>query len=100
MEPLDGNAIGGALFEYFGREMTTASGSCPHCGATNQIAGLRVYDRAPGKVARCPNCGHVVIILVKIREAQHATLSFRLDDGPGSSGHGPTGHDRPPLRSG
>ena len=28
MEPLDGNAIAGSLYEYFGSEMTTVTGSC------------------------------------------------------------------------
>jgi hypothetical protein len=56
MEELDGNAIAGPLFEYFGAEMTTARGSCAHCGASAQIAELRVYARGPGTVARCRTC--------------------------------------------
>ena len=41
--------------------------SCAHCGATAQIAELRVFSRAPGTVVRCPSCGSVVIVLVEIR---------------------------------
>ena len=74
MDALDGNAIAGSLFEHFGTEMTTARGSCAHCGATAQVAELRVYMRAPGTVVRCPACGGVVIVLVTIRDA------LRIDD--------------------
>jgi hypothetical protein len=49
--------VAGPMFWYFGAEMTTASGTCTHCGATNQIAELRVYNRAPSTVVRCPGCG-------------------------------------------
>jgi hypothetical protein len=86
MDALDGNAIAGPMFEHFGTEMTTARGSCAHCGATAQVAELRVYMRAPGTVVRCPACGSVVIVLWRIRHA------LRIDDSrfklaPGSTGH-------------
>ena len=68
MDALDGNAIAGTLFDYFGTEMTTATGSCTHCGASAQIAELRVYLRAPGTVVRCPDCGQVVIVILDIRD--------------------------------
>ena len=81
MDALDGNAIAGPLFEYFGREMTIAFGSCTHCGAVSQIGQLRVFTRAPGTVVRCPNCGNVVIVLVSIHDALRVELTaFRLAD--------------------
>jgi hypothetical protein len=67
MQPLDGNAIAGALDALFDAEMTTAIGVCRTCGSESQIAALRVYLRAPGAVARCPNCGNVVFVVVEIR---------------------------------
>jgi DNA-directed RNA polymerase subunit RPC12/RpoP len=83
MEPLDGNAIGGALLEHFGTEMTTAAGRCVHCGATSQIAELQVYLRAPGTVVRCRHCGGVVIVIVTIRETTMVHLGgFELGGGP------------------
>ena len=69
MERLDGNAIGGALLEYFGAEMTAAWGSCAHCGASARIAELAVYSRAPGAVVRCRVCGKVVMVAVTVRGA-------------------------------
>jgi hypothetical protein len=75
MDALDGNAIAGALFDYFGSEMTTATGSCGHCGATAQIAELHVYLRAPGTVVRCGSCGRVVIVILDIRD--HARIDMR-----------------------
>jgi hypothetical protein len=55
MEALDGNAIAGPLLEYSGADMTTARGSCAHCGASAESAELRVYARGPGTVVRCPS---------------------------------------------
>jgi ribosomal protein S27AE len=66
MEPLDGNAIAGSLYELFDEEMTIVTGVCRHCGAARLIAELRVYTRAPGVVARCPSCGNVVFVLVYV----------------------------------
>lgn len=76
MEALDGNAIAGALFEHFGIEMTAASGSCIHCEAANPIAKLRVYNRAPGTVVRCPSCGEVVIVLWSAHDTLRADVSY------------------------
>jgi hypothetical protein len=79
MEAVDGNAIGGALLEHFGVEMTAASGACAHCGTVAQIAQLRVYARAPGAVARCRNCGGVVLVVVERTGRREVNLdAFRL----------------------
>ncbi len=67
MEALDGNAIAGALHAAFGREMTSARGTCATCGTTSLLAALRVYLRAPGAVARCPVCGEVQLVLIEAR---------------------------------
>ena len=79
MEPLDGNAVAGELFAAFGREMTTASGTCMNCAATWQIAELRVYSRAPGSVLRCAGCGGVAMVLVDVRGSRRvAVAAFEL----------------------
>jgi hypothetical protein len=79
MEPLDGNAIAGALLEHFGVEMTVARGSCRHCGAVAQVAELQVYPRGPGTVVRCGRCGRAVIVLVELRGDLHVDLGgFQL----------------------
>jgi hypothetical protein len=67
MDPLDGNAIAGLLFDVFGTEMTTAAGTCSHCGARGPAGELRVYKRAPGAVGRCRNCGAILIVVTQIR---------------------------------
>lgn len=74
MEALDGNAIAGAMFEHYGVEMTSEFGTCGYCGATAQLAELRVYVCAPGTIGRCPACGNVVIVVVTISDA------LRVDD--------------------
>ena len=68
----DGNALAGPLAEIFAVDLTAAEGRCTACGATGPLARLRVYGHAPGLVARCPNCGQVVLRLV--RSADEAWL--------------------------
>jgi transcription elongation factor Elf1 len=83
MQALDGNAIAGDLFEIFGTEMTAVRGTCTHCGTTGLVAELVVYIRAPGHVARCRNCGNVVMVLVSLRGSTTVDhRSFRLLDAP------------------
>jgi hypothetical protein len=67
MHALDGNAIAGLLFEVFGAEMTTATGTCAHCGASAQVAELVVYLEAPGTVVRCRSCESVLMVIVEAR---------------------------------
>jgi predicted RNA-binding Zn-ribbon protein involved in translation (DUF1610 family) len=84
MQALDGNAIAGQLFERFGAELTAAEGRCASCGARAAIAQLRVYNRAPGTVVRCPSCGSVTIVLT--RRGGHTSVNldgFRLFEPPG-----------------
>lgn len=81
MEALDGNAIAGPLFDYFGTEMTVARGACAYCGAVARIAELHVYRQAPGSVVRCRHCGNIVIVLVTIGDVPRVHLSgFRLGE--------------------
>jgi len=68
VEPVDGNAIAGALFDHFGVEMTARLGACAHCGAVAPMAELVVYPRAPGAVVRCRSCNGVVLVVLSLRE--------------------------------
>ena len=67
MDRLDGNAIAGALFDAFGREMTTAIGTCGGCGWVGPLAEVAVYLLTPGVVARCPHCDQVLLVIVDRR---------------------------------
>ncbi|QFZ19496.1 DUF6510 family protein [Saccharothrix syringae] len=60
-EFVDGNALAGTLAEVFAVDVTAALARCGSCGETGPLAGLRVYGRAPGLVARCPGCESVVL---------------------------------------
>lgn len=62
---LDGNAIGGLLRDIFAAEMTDARGMCASCGAVNEVGRVHVYIHAPGTVVRCPNCGAVLMKVVR-----------------------------------
>ncbi|WP_236009481.1 DUF6510 family protein [Actinomadura physcomitrii] len=60
----DGNALAGPLSEVFGVDVTRAAVRCTACGLAGPLPRLRVYTHAPGAVARCPRCEHVVLRLV------------------------------------
>ena len=61
----DGNALAGPLAEIFAVDLTTATGRCVGCGLAGPVASLRVYEKAPGLVARCPGCDEVILRLVR-----------------------------------
>ena len=62
---LDGNAAMGALSEMFAVDITAAEGQCAFCGASKHFADARLYMDAPGLVARCAACDHVLLRLVR-----------------------------------
>jgi hypothetical protein len=73
--PLDGNAVAGALGEFFAVDVTVAVAECAACGATGAVASVVLYVDAPGMVARCPACEAVLFRLV--RGPKHAWLDMR-----------------------
>ncbi|HEX2356845.1 MAG TPA: DUF6510 family protein [Micromonosporaceae bacterium] len=62
---VDGNDMAGTLGEIFAVDMTAAQGRCVCCGRVSVVGEVRVYDRAPGMVARCPSCDEVVLRVVR-----------------------------------
>ncbi|HEY6057780.1 MAG TPA: DUF6510 family protein [Candidatus Limnocylindrales bacterium] len=68
---LDGNAVAGVLAAALGVDMTDVPSRCAHCGATNVVAELRAYVRAPGTVLRCPSCDGVVVRFVETEVATY-----------------------------
>ena len=64
---LDGNAAAGELSGIFPMDVTTAEGQCAHCGAIKRFAEAHLYMQAPGVVARCAVCEHVLLRLVNAR---------------------------------
>jgi len=83
MDYLDGNAAAGELSKIFAMDVTAAEGKCVHCGARKRFAEAHVYMRAPGVVARCAACEHVLLRLVNVRQRVFLDLSgmtyFSLD---------------------
>ena len=72
---VDGNELAGGLAELFAVDMTMARGRCVNCGREAELAQVRVYDRAPGYVGRCPGCEAVLVRLV--RAPDRAWLDLR-----------------------
>jgi hypothetical protein len=68
MNYVDGNAAAGELSTIFAMDVTTAEGQCAHCGAIKRFAEAHLYMRAPGVVARCAVCDHVLLRLVNARQ--------------------------------
>jgi hypothetical protein len=60
----DGNALAGPLHDLMRVDVTAAIGRCTGCGRTAPMAEVRVFDHAPGLVARCPTCDQVLLRLV------------------------------------
>jgi hypothetical protein len=67
VQRLDGNAVAGMLSEIFSMEMTTAIGTCDHCGARGALGATYVYMGGPGTVMRCPHCEGVLMRFTRIR---------------------------------
>jgi Family of unknown function (DUF6510) len=63
---LDGNAAAGELSGIFAVDVTAAEGRCAHCGTIKRFAEAHLYMQAPGLVARCAVCEHVLLRLVNV----------------------------------
>ena len=61
----DGTALAGPVGNLFRVDVTTAIGRCTACAHTAPMAEARVFDHAPGVVARCPVCDQVLLRLVQ-----------------------------------
>jgi hypothetical protein len=61
---LDGNALAGVLSDVFTTDVTAARARCGRCGRTAAVAEAMVYPDAPGLVARCSSCDHVLVVVV------------------------------------
>ena len=68
MEAVNGNAIGGLLYEVFGTEMTGAASVCGTCGDARPVAELVVYLHGPGTVVRCRTCESVLMVFVAVHD--------------------------------
>jgi Family of unknown function (DUF6510) len=64
MTHLDGNAAAGDLRTIFAVDVTAATGQCSACGQTAPLGTARLYNQAPGLVARCTGCDGVLLRLV------------------------------------
>src|SRR6266550_2308192 len=76
---IDGNAAAGELSNIFAMDVTVAEGQCAHCGATKRFAEAHLYMQAPGVVARCAVCEHVLLRFVKARQRAFFGLGRKND---------------------
>lgn len=66
---LDGNAAAALWHDLFGVEMTAMPTECAHCATVNDLGALRVFDRGPGVILRCPACGQIMLRVVRADDA-------------------------------
>jgi phage FluMu protein Com len=71
---LDGNAVAGEFRKIFAFDITNARGQCAQCGVIRHFAEAHVYVKCPGIVARCANCGHVLLRLANAGERIYLDL--------------------------
>ncbi len=74
MDPIDGNALAGPLASLFTPDLTSARGICAGCDQPSLLAETRVYDQAPGLVARCAGCGEVLATVVELPDSVRLSL--------------------------
>jgi NAD-dependent SIR2 family protein deacetylase len=67
LDYVDGNAAAGELSNILTMDVTTAESQCANCGATKRFAEAHVYMQAPGIVARCAVCEHVLLRVANVR---------------------------------
>jgi hypothetical protein len=70
----DGNALAGHVHDLFRVDLSTAVGRCTQCGRTAPMAEVRVFDHAPGVVARCPTDQ---VLMRLVRDPGRAWLDLR-----------------------
>lgn len=68
---LDGNALGGMMYEMFAMEMTSTPAECANCGNVAEMGALLAFTQAPGMVLRCPACENVVMRIVATPDAMY-----------------------------
>jgi phage FluMu protein Com len=72
---LDGNVLAGALANLFVQDPTELRARCTSCGEIAPIADAVVYPDAPGLVARCRSCNHVLAAVVDAGDKMYLSLS-------------------------
>ncbi len=84
---LDGNAVSGLLNEIFFMEITSSPTQCDHCGAEGELGSLRAFKNEMGVVLRCPECGGVILRIVRTSGSIYLDLRgatyLRLDKSAG-----------------
>jgi len=72
---LDGNVLAGALANLFVQDATELQARCTKCGEIAPIAAAMVYPDAPGLIARCRSCNHVLAAIVEAGDKTYLSLS-------------------------
>ena len=73
--PLDGNAAGGRLGQFFTFDVTLATITCGDCAFEGPLAELRLYGRDAAIVLRCRRCDAVNIRMLETERSVNLDLS-------------------------
>ena len=58
---VDGNAAAGPLGEILRLDITTAIGTCRHCGSSSPLSEAIVERDDDGVILLCRSCGHTLV---------------------------------------
>lgn len=72
---LDGNVLAGALADLFVPDPTDLHARCTNCGQIAPIGEAVVYPDAPGLIARCRSCDHILAAIVDAGDKMYLSLS-------------------------
>ena len=61
---VDGNAAAGPLGEILSIDITTAVGTCRHCGTAAPLSEAVVERDAEGVIVLCRPCGHTLVTYI------------------------------------
>ncbi|MBT2476267.1 hypothetical protein J7E68_17235 [Microbacterium sp. ISL-103] len=62
---VDGNAAGGMLLEFFGRDMTAARAICAHCDREAELGDAIAELDSAGVILLCRGCGRTLLTCLR-----------------------------------
>jgi ribosomal protein S27E len=89
MRHLDGNTLAGALGDLVRFDVTTARLRCTGCGVVAELATTHVYRSDAGSVARCRDCGAVLVTLVETDDRTFVSFSGTIEIPRSATGSAP-----------
>ncbi|MBF4635103.1 hypothetical protein ITJ38_11870 [Agreia pratensis] len=72
---VDGNAAAGPLGEILRLDITTAIGTCRHCGSAAPLSEAIAERDAAGVIMLCRSCGHTLVTYISRAGRQYVEFA-------------------------